>query len=275
MENRLASAPASRDLAAMRSAPRPLLLLAAALCAGLPWTRAADPAKVDPAQQVEKYAPGPDTAKPVEKVLEKRADRVQDARAAIAGLIDEPTAPLAERRSPIDMAEAREKKIVERKDAPLATTPIEHKDSPLNGQAARDRFQSADNAYRGGGSAAEKYRQGLRDADAASVKFQPDLGRQTTFDQLNRFVYKRNGPGTEGGAALVTAAGGGAATQVPVATADAASAPPVTGTGGGLGFLFIGAPAAKPPSASAMDKFRTQFGEPGAVPVLPASPTGK
>jgi len=228
----------------------PLSLLAAVLCAGLPAARAQDTAKVDAAKQAERFAPSPDTARPVERIDNKRDDRVQDARAALAGLIDEPTAALADRRAPVDVSETREKTIVERKDAPLATTPLERKDSPLNGQAARDQFQSATGAYRNAGTVAEKYQQGLREAESARARLQPDLGRQTTFDQLNRFVYKRNGPGTEGGAALVTAAGGGTATALPTSGGPAGDGPlPIVGASGGIGLMGVGFPSERPPPA--------------------------
>jgi hypothetical protein len=230
----------------MRLAPRPLLA-AAALCAGLAVVRAEDAAKIDPARQAEQFAPGPDNARPTEKIEQQRAERVQDARAALAGLRDEPTAPLADRRAPIDVTETREKNLVERKDAPLATTPIERKDSPLSGQTARDQFQPDGSLYRNAGAVAEKFQQGIRDAELARARLQPDLGRQTTFDRLNRFVFKRNGPGTPEGGALVTAAGGGAATALPTAEAAEPAARPSLGSGGGgIELIGVGIPANRP-----------------------------
>lgn len=250
-ENDLLAGPTQATLRLVMGRLTPLTLLAASLCVGLPFVRAQDTAKVDAAKQAERFAPSPEVARPVERIDNKRDDRVQDARAALAGLIDEPTAPIADRRAPVDISETREKTIVERKDAPLATTPLQRKDSALNGQTARDQFQSATGTYRNAGAVAEKYQQGLREAESARSRLQPDLGRLTTFDRLNRFVYKRNGPGTEGGAALVTAAGGGSATALPTSGGPAGEGPlPIVGASGGIGLMGVGFPAERPPPAN-------------------------
>ena len=118
---------------------------------------------------------------------------------------------------------------------------------------------------------AEKYQQGIRAANAASVQLQPDLDRQSTFDQLNRFVFRRNGPGTEGGSALVTAAGGGAATVLPTAAdTTTAAAGNSSGSGGdNIAPMGIIAPPNRPPSAKAVEWWGRQSN--GAQMVPPAS----
>ena len=184
---------------------RPILpLVLAVLGVGLPRIQAEDPTKFDPSQQADKVAPGPDTTKPVESIELKRDDRVQNSRAVLPGLIDEPRAPMADRRAPIDVTETRDKTIIDHKVAPVATEPLAHQESRFNGQLAPAQLRPTDIFPT---SMVEKYETGLRNADTASRLSQPTVAKATSFDKLNRFVFRRNGPGTDGGAALVTPAG--------------------------------------------------------------------
>ncbi len=267
----------------------PVLLFAAALVctsAAAPRARAEDAAKIDPAARVEQFSPGPDTTKSTENLTFKRDDRVQSSRATLAGLIEEPTAPLAEKRAPITLAETREKEFITHKDASISTANVlPRKVSPLAGQTARDSFQTKTNIFTSTGRVAEKYQQGIRAANAASVQLQPDLNRQSSFDQLNRFVFKRNGPGTDGGAPLVTAAGGGLASTLPTASGGAASAKAPTRAStaavagdavtddissfSGMDIVF---PANKPPTAKAIEAWKKQPGG-GGLPAAPLFPT--
>src|SRR6185436_7554481 len=226
------------------------------------------PAKIDPAARVEAFEPGPDTAKRVESIEKTRADRVQNSRAALAGLIEEPTARVAGRRAPIEIAETRAKTIVERKDAAISTADLlPHQDSALAGRSARDLLQPKTSVFAGSGRVVERYQQSISAASGVALPHQTDLGRQTTFDRFNRFVPKRNGPGSEGGSALVTAAGGGAASVLPTAAdrPEPESQPDFIG-GGSSGIELWGVMSApgKPPPAERVVQM------PGSGPV-PAS----
>ncbi len=258
----------------MRVSPSSLFTLGLAAVLAVPCARAEDVTKLDPSVRVEKLDPGPDTTKSVGNVDKQRANRIEDSRATLAGLIEEPTAPLADRRAPIELAETRAKTMIERKDAPISTDLLARKDSPLAGQTARDRFQTKTNPFTDSSLMSEKYQQGIRTAGKAVLQLQPELGRQTTFDQFNRFVFRRNGPGTEGGAALVTAAGGGTATQLPSAPAmPAPSSSRAAGAGvSGLGVVGIFFPPGRPPTS---EKARTQWDDKPASPGAPQLPAAK
>ncbi|MEI6862159.1 MAG: hypothetical protein WCL04_07890 [Verrucomicrobiota bacterium] len=234
---------------------------------------AEDATKLDPSARVETLEPGPGTTKTVETIDKKRADRVQDSRATLAGLIEEPTAPLASRRAPIELAETREKNMIEHKDAPISMDVLSHRDSPLAGQTARDKLQTKTNAFTDSGRMAEKYQQRIRTATNLNLQVQPELSRQTTFDQFNRFVFRRNGPGTEGGAALVTAAGGGSATQLPqtAASSDASSLRAAGAGESGLGIVGIFAPPSRPPSAKALAQWDQNPISSSEAPRLPSA----
>ena len=47
------------------------------------------------------------------------------------------------------------------------------------------------------------------DADMAAAQRAPKLEKRTTFEKLNRFVFKRNAPGSADGKPVVTPAAGG------------------------------------------------------------------
>ncbi len=207
----------------MRLAPTLLLALAAACV--LPGARAEDPAKVDPSQQVNALNPSPETTKSVNQVEIKHDDTLQGSRATLPGVIEEPKASIGSRAANIDVTETRPKTIITPKEAAISTTPLANQDSSLNGQSAPGRLQPGVNPFRGSTAVADKFQQRLTDANTANLKIQPDLQRTTSFDQLNRFIFRHNGPGSEGGPGLITAAGGGQASTAQAMT-PAAPRPP-------------------------------------------------
>jgi hypothetical protein len=56
---------------------------------------------------------------------------------------------------------------------------------------------------------AEKYQSRMTDAKTAAAQRQPKMQKVTSFEKINRFLFKRNGPGSETGKAMVTPAAGG------------------------------------------------------------------
>jgi hypothetical protein len=202
----------------------------AALSVALPHTRADDAAKIDPTARVEALAPSPATTKSTEQVDLIRADRLQDRRATLPGLLEQPTAAIADRRSPIEVTETREKKSFELTTAPIAMEPLAHQDSRYNGQPGPTRIQPGpDTLYRKSGMV-DRYQQSIRDAYSTGRQSQVVLNQATTFDKFNRFVFRRNGPGTEDGPALVTPAGG--ASSVPPPSQDTSTQLKVIGISG-------------------------------------------
>ncbi|MET0262057.1 MAG: hypothetical protein ABW223_04115 [Rariglobus sp.] len=53
-----------------------------------------------------------------------------------------------------------------------------------------------------------KYQDRMKDAEATAAQRQPKMEKRTSFDKLNRFIFKRNAPGSENGVSMVTPAGG-------------------------------------------------------------------
>jgi hypothetical protein len=194
----------------MRFAP-PLLLVSLALVAPL-RVCAEDPAQFDASKQNPKLAPSPGTTdipfSPERDANQRpiqRNDGLQDRRFTPTDKIQRQDAAVGDQRAPIDLRETRDKTIIERKDAPKP----ELKDRVLNRrdgekaviQPKGDQIKKYDMA--------ERYQGRLKDAEAAAAKRQPTFEKRTTFDKINRFVFKRNGPGTDDGKPMVTTAGGG------------------------------------------------------------------
>lgn len=198
-------------------------------CVALPFgARAEDPNKIAPEQQNTRLAPGPDNndnrltpANTDNQLPFKRDERVQNNRFTTPELREKKMAPVGERQAPIDVKETREKTIIDRKDYPKPDV-IDRKMSPDNAemffaQPKGDMVKKYD--------LVPKYQNRLTDAENAAAQRQPTLEKRTTFDKINRFVFRRNGPG-ENGNPIVTPAGGGAPATVSGGTQKTASAPP-------------------------------------------------
>lgn len=184
-----------------------LLLLAAALGGAMSVARAEDVPKLDVTQKVDSLATSNQAVLP-DPVAIKKADQVQAKQAVLPGVIKEPNAPLAGRQAPIDVTETRAKDMVSLKEAPKPEV-RQHEESDLNGRLAPSRFQPGQNDYYNTELVA-KYRQSMIDAEAIAQKNSPMSGQMTTFAKLNRFVFKRNGPGTEGNPMVMPAGNAGA-----------------------------------------------------------------
>ncbi|MBW8781912.1 MAG: hypothetical protein JF599_08500 [Verrucomicrobia bacterium] len=190
--------------------------------------RAEDPTKVEPAQQNTQLSPTPDTTD--NRLAPGNADnqrpflrdeRVQDSRFPTPEVKDKTMAPANDRRAPVEVKETRDKTILDRKDYPKPEV-RDRETSHYDGEKARiqpqgDMIKKYDTV--------SKYQNRLTDAETAASQRQPKFEKRTTFDKVNRFVFRRNAPGGDD-KALVTPAGGG----VPVVTSGgaqkAAEAPP-------------------------------------------------
>jgi hypothetical protein len=197
----------------MKFASPLLLVLLAALP---PAARAEDPTKVTPNQQNTQLAPGADNSdtrlapgNTDNQLPFKRDERVQNNRFTTPELREKQPAPVGDRRAPIDVTETREKTIIDRKDYPKPEV-RDNKMSPDNAQMFRtqptgDSIKKYDMVG--------KYQNRMTDAANAAAQRQPKLEKRTTFDKINRFVFRRNGPGEDGNS-LVTKAGGGPSAAV-------------------------------------------------------------
>jgi hypothetical protein len=238
-----------------------LSLVASALA--LAPARAEDASKVDPTQQATQFAPSPDNANPQgTKSFDTQPDSsVQNHKADLPGLIDEPKSGVGEKRAPIDVGDTFQRKTYDRKESTISTTPMTHQDSTMDGQTAPDKFLTTSTFSQSGTTA--KYQEKLSSAFATQQLAGPEANKTTTFAQVNKFVFKRNGPGTDGGPAAVTAAGGGTgstSTGAPqaisssgggqlkvVASGWGTSSPPTPAvTSGNMQLLMVGAPGPVP-----------------------------
>ncbi|HTJ77422.1 MAG TPA: hypothetical protein VL357_00335 [Rariglobus sp.] len=209
----------------MRSALPLLLALSVAFPFGV---RAEDATKVAPDQQNTQLAPGANNTdtrlapgNADNQLPFKRDDRVQNSRFSTPELREKKLAPDADKRAPFDMTEAHEKNIIDRKDYPKPDV-RENQMSPENkemfyAQPKGDMLKSYNTVA--------KYQNRMTDAENAASQRQPKLEKRTTFDKINRFIFKRNGPG-ENGNPIVTPAGGGTTSTVSGGTQKTASAPP-------------------------------------------------
>jgi len=191
---------------------RPALPLLLALFAVLPLgLHAEDPSRIDATKQNTQLAPSPDNADmPLSPSRESnqrpflRNDNVQDQRFRAPEMIDRKESTVGERRAPIDMKEKREKTIIDRKEYPkpkVRTREMNRHDGEKSDiQPKGDQVKTYDKV--------SKFQSRMTDASAASAQRQPTFEKRTTFEKLNRFIFKRNGPGSEEGAAMVSTAGG-------------------------------------------------------------------
>jgi hypothetical protein len=195
----------------MRVTPLLFIAVSAVLPLGL---RAEDPARVDPAQRNTQLAPTPESADtPLSPERESnqrtffRNEVVQDQRFNAPDKIERKDAAVGDKRAAIDMTEKREKTIVDRKDFPKPEVRERqinrHDGEKANIQPSGDMIKSYDKVT--------KYQSRMADADSGQFQRQPTLEKRMSFDKLNRFIFRRNGPGSENGSAMVTPAAGGPA----------------------------------------------------------------
>jgi len=210
----------------MKSALPLFFVLLAALPSGM---RAEDPTKVAPEQKNTQLAPGTNNddsrlapGNTDNQLPFKRDDRVQNSRFSTPELRDKKLAPVGDRRAPFDVTETRDKNIVDRKDYPTPEI-RDNKMSPDNGQLYRDQ-PKGDMVKKY--DMVGKYQDRMTDAATAASQRQPKFEKRTTFDKINRFVFRRNGNPGEGDNAVVTKAGGGADATVSGGTRTTGAMPP-------------------------------------------------
>ena len=191
---------------------RGLLLAAVVGASGGAGLHAADPSKFDPSKQNDQLAP---TAERTDTRLApnqeanqrpiERNDRIQDHRFQGPEKIERKDALVGEKRAPIEMKETREKTKIERKDMPKPELKTwdknRHDGEKSDYQPTGDQVKKHE--------VAEKIQGRMTDAKTAAAQRQPKLEKKPSFEKINRFLFKRNGPGSEEGRAMVTTAGGG------------------------------------------------------------------
>lgn len=173
----------------------------------------ADPSgPIDAAQRNEALAPTPESSdtklSPQREANQRtfiRNDHVQDQRFSAPDKIERKDAAVGDRRAPIDVTETRDKNIIDRKEYPRTPEVRERQTSHFDGEKSNiqpkgDMLRQYDTVT--------KYQSRMEDAKDGPFQREPKLEKRMSFERLNRFVFRRNGPGTENGASVVTPAGG-------------------------------------------------------------------
>lgn len=188
----------------------PLLLTVAILS---PLTaHAKDPSNVDASKQATQVAPGADNVdnrvSPGNENNQRtfiRNDHVQEQRFSTPELIERKDAAVGDKRAPIDMKEKNEKTIVDRKEAPKP----ELKDHVTNRHDGEKSYIQPKDDQIKKYDTVTKYQDKLKDAETTASQRQPKMEKRTTFEKVNRFIFKRNAPGADDGKPMVTTAGAG------------------------------------------------------------------
>jgi hypothetical protein len=182
---------------------KPVLpLLFAVFCLGSSTLLARDPAKINAGQRNTTFAPS-GSITPDKRTPEGNAT-LQDKRFNSPELIERKDAAIADKRAPFAVEETREKEIYDRKDYPK---PEVRDRETYARDGEKSRIQPKGDMIKKYDMAA-KYQDRIKDAPNSGLQRSPTLEKRTTFDRINRFVFRRNGPG-QGADTGVTAAGGG------------------------------------------------------------------
>ncbi|MFA6960592.1 MAG: hypothetical protein WC205_07580 [Opitutaceae bacterium] len=190
----------------MRLALPLLLIVSAVLPAGL---LAGDSLQVDPAKRDTQLSPTPESAdtplSPNRETNQRtfwRNDHVQDQRFSAPDKIERKDAVMGDKRASIDVTETREKNMIDHKEF---STP-ELREREINRHDGEKSFIQPEGDQVRKFDTVTKFQGRMTDADNTEFRRQPKLEKKLSFDKLNRFVFRRNGPGSESGQATVTPA---------------------------------------------------------------------
>lgn len=117
----------------------------------------------------------------------ERADGVQEQRFDRGELREQPQAPVGDRRANIDLKESDRKTLVTPERKTYET--LDYDPNGYDGQLS-ERFRTGDEPYRT--SMAQRYQDSLGEAQDAAPK--TVVKKRTTFDSVNRFLFRRNRP---------------------------------------------------------------------------------
>jgi hypothetical protein len=196
----------------MRIALPLIMVLAGVLPSGV---HAKDPSQVDPSKQSTTFAPTPENAdtavSPTRESNQRtfqRNDQLEDQRFRVPEQIDRKDAAVAGKESAIDVKEAREKSIIDRKD--FSTPELNEYDKNRH-DGERYRYQPEGDDVKTYDKVG-KYQDRMTSATEAASTTKPIFEKKSSFEKINKFLFKRNNPGTEDGKPLVSTAGGPAPT---------------------------------------------------------------
>lgn len=152
----------------------------------IPPLAAAGPGRMDVSKRSESVSTDDKAVLPENKPLE-RNEVLMDKRFDTQ-TVERKDAIIGERRSAITVEEGREKKLFvtpDRKEYDV----IERKESVWNGKQSR--FSTSEDAYRS--KVATRFQEKIGEASPVTREVKPAISQRTTFDKVNRFVFRKNG----------------------------------------------------------------------------------
>lgn len=147
---------------------------------------AAGPGRMDVSKRAASVSTDDKAVLPENKPLE-RNEVLMDKRFDTQ-TVERKDAIIGERRSAITVEEGREKKLFvtpDRKEYDV----IERKESVWSGKQSR--FSTSEDAYRS--KVATRFQDKIGEASPVTKEVKPAISQRTTFDKVNRFVFRKNG----------------------------------------------------------------------------------
>ena len=146
----------------------------------------AAPGRLDASKRAPRFSTDEKAVLPENKPIE-RNEVLMDKR------FDTQTVPrkeavVGERRSTIAVEETREKELYPAPEQKKFDV-IEHKESPWAGK--KSRYSTSEDAYRS--KVAVRFQDKIGDASPITKDVKPVVSQRTTFDKINRFVFRKNG----------------------------------------------------------------------------------
>lgn len=176
--------------------------LTLAALATLASARADATGQVDTSKRDEQHSTEEKAVLPENKPIER--NEVLMDRHFKTDTYERKEAVVGERRSNITVEETRDKKLFVTPD-PKKYEVIERKDSTWMGKESR--FSTGEDAYRS--KTAIRFQDKIGDAMPFNENVKPVVSKRTTFDKINRFVFRKNA----GDGVSVTKAGSGEASR--------------------------------------------------------------
>jgi len=186
--------------------------LTAGLCLALlasPLSLSAAPGRLDTSRRADRVSTEQKAILPETKALE-RNEVVMDKRFQTAS-VEKKEALVGQRQSSITVEESKPKELITPDRKTYDT--IERKESPWTGKESR--YSTTEDTYRT--RVATRFQDKIGEASPFAKEAKPAIKQRTTFDRINRFVFRKNGDQS----VSVTTAG----SERPAADASAQSSP--------------------------------------------------
>lgn len=154
-----------------------MLVSPAFLCAG--------PDKLDTARRAARVSTEQKATLPEAKAPER--NEVLMSKPFQTSTVEKKEATLGQRQSPVTVGETKPKELITPERKTYET--LERKDSPWTGQESR--YATSKDAYRT--RVATRFQDKIGEASPFGKEAKPAIKQRTTFDRINRFVFRKNG----------------------------------------------------------------------------------